>query len=236
MAPFPKRTRSQAFTAPKDRTTKTIMERNRLSRPLLSLPGELRNEIWGYVLGFQLIHVMEERPHNGVHGPDLRFFHTVCESPITEQQAWKFSRMELYEEVVKQTSTELATVDLRHCHHRHAICYDALRNGPTKRLHIDLLSVCRQTYIESVRFLWGSNTWSIDDSQTFNQWFRRRNALQRLLMKKVHLGSDIANDTVPRSVLFKYNMLEELYVDITTNSTYENCCFPFFRFKKIFAI
>ncbi|KAG4441747.1 hypothetical protein IFR05_002738 [Cadophora sp. M221] len=232
-----KRIRSQAFAAPKSGRTKAIIEQNRRSGPLLSLPGELRNHIWGYVLGFQLVHVMEERIHPNQTSPDLRLYHTVCESPITEKQAYDLSRNEPYETLVTGPMSRMVTkCDLRHCHNRHAVCYDALRHGPTKRLHIDLLSVCRQTYMEAIRLFWGTNTWSIDDFQSFRIFFARRNTLQRSLMKKVHLGSDIVIAFPPRSLVLKFGMLEELHIDVTINCREELWCRPYFRSKRIFVI
>ncbi|KAH6716725.1 hypothetical protein BKA61DRAFT_654058 [Leptodontidium sp. MPI-SDFR-AT-0119] len=225
MTPPSKRVRSQAFAAPKDRRAKKI------------LPGELRNHIWGYVLGFQLVHVMEERIHQNHNSPDLRLYHTVCESPVTEKQAYDLSRNESYETVIKGPMSEILTkCDMRQCHNRHAVCYEALRHGPTRRLHIDLLSVCRQTYMEAIRLLWGTNTWSIDDFQSFRIFFGRRNALQRSLMKKVHLGSDIVIAFPPRSLVLKFGMLEELYIDVTINCREELWCRPFFRSRRISVI
>lgn len=163
------------------------MERNKYSGPLLSLPGELRNHIWGYVLGFQLVHVMEGRPQENV-SPNLRFFHTICESPVTEMQAYVLSRDESYENKVKRNGTTSPGRDMRHCNHRHAECYDALRAGSTTRLHIGLLSVCRQTYMESIRFLWGTNTWSINDTQTLHGWLRHRNTSAEIFNEETPSG------------------------------------------------
>ena len=211
------------------------MERNKYSGPLLRLPGELRNHIWGYVLGFQLVHVMEERPQENLSSPNLRFFHTSCESPVTEMQAYVLSRDESYENTIKHNGTTSPVRDMRHCNHRHADCYEALRAGPTKRLHIDLLSVCRQTYMESIRFLWGMNTWSINDTQTLHGWLRHRNTVQRSLMKKLHLGNDIVLCNLPQALILSFDTLEHLYIDITTDSGEwlwrMNYCYPIDAFR-----
>ncbi|KAL2061596.1 hypothetical protein VTL71DRAFT_6973 [Oculimacula yallundae] len=124
------------------------VEQNRRQSRLLRLPGEVRNHIWGYVLGYQMIHVKSgykiwpkrdtasSFTYSGYH-------YTVCESPITEMQAYELSRNE-----------------------------------------------------------------------------RERNALQRALIKKLHLASDIVFKPLLSSLRSNYGMLEELYIDITTTTSY----------------
>ncbi|KAI9054515.1 hypothetical protein LZ554_001672 [Drepanopeziza brunnea f. sp. 'monogermtubi'] len=182
---------------------------NITSGPLLSLPVELRAMIWGYVLGFQLVHIMEERPRAGIQVPHLGFFHTVCAAQVTEREAYKLAR--------KEDHRLIGPGDMTQGRNRHYHCHQVHPIGVRSRVHVEILSVCRQTYLEAVGVLWGTNTWSITDFQSCRAWLSRRNSLQRSLIKKIHLASDIVLTPLPMSLVAKFPVLEELYIDITTN-------------------
>ncbi|EKD15351.1 hypothetical protein MBM_06567 [Drepanopeziza brunnea f. sp. 'multigermtubi' MB_m1] len=181
---------------------------NITSGPLLSLPVELRAMIWGYVLGFQFIHIMEERPRAGLQVPHLGFFHTVCASLVTEREAYELAR--------KEDHRLIGPGDMTQGCNRHYNCHQVYPTGVRSRVHVEILSVCRQTYLEAVGILWGTNTWSITDFQSCRAWLSRRNSLQRSLIKKIHLASDVVLTPLPMSLVAKFPVLEEFGTGFNT--------------------
>lgn len=166
--------------------------------------------IWAYVLGFQVVHIMEERARAGVRISHRGFFHTVCESPTTERDAYELAR--------NANCDPTGPEDMTHGRNRHAACNSILRRRHEfNRVQVDILSVCRHTYQEAIRVLWSTNTWSILDWQSCRAWLGRRTALQRSLIRKIHLASDIVLAFLPRSLVFKFPLLKKLYIEITTN-------------------
>ena len=71
--------------------------------------------------------------------------------------------------------------------------------GPTKRLHIDLLSVCRQTYMESVRFLWVTNKWSAGNAQKIPRMVLAAECPSEIIDEKIPHGK--RRGTAPPSSL-----------------------------------
>ncbi|KAF8859281.1 hypothetical protein BDZ45DRAFT_364360 [Acephala macrosclerotiorum] len=225
-----RRFKKQAFGAAKDAKTKALIKRNATTSPLLKLPLELRQRIWGYVLGHQLVHLTEE-PFNLKYGnvvsPDRRWrwFHTVCQSTTTEREAYELSRSEEYD---KSASEMNEGEDMRFCRNRHVACFKALKdadrhNRPPNKLHIELLSVCRQAYIEANPILWSTTIWSPWGYCNWRRWCDIRTPLQRQLIKKVHLDTNVVHDYVHKTNISLFANWKELYVDVTVNrSTYKH--------------
>jgi len=219
--------RNQAFGETTDERIKESIRQNATSSPLLRLPLELRQRIWEYVLGHQLIHISRDEY---MRNNRCRWFHTVCESAITEPEAYELSKSEEYDKAVGGMKEG---EDMRLCQNRHAVCYEALlpankEHRPHNKLHIDLLGVCQQTYVEANSILWGTNTWSIY-RYAWNDWHYLRTPDQKRLIKKVHFGTNVINCIFQPVSVLEYDSWKELYVDITVNClepTYINQFFP----------
>lgn len=136
------------------------------------------------------------------------------------------------------------------CRNRHADCYACyddcldknyvmydknvgkpidLERLRRNRMHLDILRVCRQAYIEANSVLWGSSLWSFTHSLAFSKFMEYRNAVQRREMKNMHLDLDMRYhwilDTwaygwysvLKKSVLVKFSALKVVHLDITGN-------------------
>lgn len=118
--------------------------------------------------------------------------------------------------------------DMRLCENRHSACYKALKdadrhNRPPNKLHMELLSVCRQAYIEANPILWSTTTWSPWGIGNWRTWCDLRTPLQRQLIKKVHLDTDVVRDYVHKTSITPFANWKELYVSVTvTKSAYTN--------------
>ncbi|KAE9374287.1 hypothetical protein N431DRAFT_503178 [Stipitochalara longipes BDJ] len=215
-----KRKLIQAFTAPKDKNTKAILKQNSTSSPLLRLPQELRQKIWGYVLGHRLIHIAMTGvyPWYNYYGDVFkpRLFNTRCQAPITEIQAYELSKSAEYDQTAFKDRE-----DLRCCDNRHAICYSELQEykeeaPPPNRLDVSALTVCRQVYVDANPILWSTNIWSFRCKQAWNYWRFMRNAVQRRLIKKIHLGRGLIFDYITKAAIAELKALEELNIDFNT--------------------
>lgn len=205
-----KRKRTQAFTATKDKRVKAIIKQN-AETPLLRLPLELRKSIWHYLLGDRTIHIKFAPTHRWeekirCRGPARsafkgHFTYIVCEANISEQAA-----CDMFENGASDMkAAEKDTVmDTGLCRNRHADCYACyddcldknyvmydknvgkpidLERLRRNRMHLDILRVCRQAYIEANSVLWGSSLWSFTHSLAFSKFMEYRNAVQRREMK-----------------------------------------------------
>lgn len=152
-------------------------------------------------------------------------------------------------------STEAGQIDVRKCRDRHAKCYDCYDDclvplyseydenvgkpiNPDQlagnRVHLELLRVCRQTYIEANPVLWSSTLWSFTHSLAFTKFMEHRNAVQRRTMRKLHLDLDMRYAwkshtwaywwyaSLHKSVLSKFSALDVVHLDITGNKWIRN--------------
>jgi len=109
------------------------------------------------------------------------------------------------------------------CGDRHAACYAELiaanncENTLTPSgLDVSTLTVCRQVYVDANPILWGTNTWSFHMSSAWRLWLENRNAIQRRLLRKVHLCHSAILKFVPKATISAFKGLEELNIDIET--------------------
>jgi hypothetical protein len=196
------------------------VKRNATSPLLGKLPIELRERIWGYVLGHRTIHIKFAASHRWE--PDWRcrgrgqacysflgrFFYILCEAEASEQDGYYLSQSADY----NLTAQGIDCNDMRLSSQRRSACYacyddcldapayrfgDQYVGGPKdihklarNRISIGVLKVCRQVYIEANRILWSTTTWSFTHALAFSQFMDRRNAVQRRLMQKLHLDLD----------------------------------------------
>ncbi|KAF4637121.1 hypothetical protein G7Y89_g978 [Cudoniella acicularis] len=176
-----------------------------------------------------------------------RFFYILCEAEVSEQDGYNLSRSEQYD----LSARRVGCTDMRLSSKRHEICYscyddcldappyrfaDRHVGGPRdphklarKRLDIGVLRVCRQLYVEANQVLWRTTTWSFTHALAFSQFMDRRNALQRRIMRKLHLDLDPRYCWVMKNwadgwyaalhkrVLSKFTSLQVLYLDIRDN-------------------
>jgi hypothetical protein len=112
--------------------------------------------------------------------------------------------------------------DVRYCWNRHHACrtelssHDKKDDLPPNRLKVDVLTVCRQVYVETNPILWSTNTWSFHYKDAWRCWLRKMNANQKRLVKKVHLSRGVVFDFMTKSTISALKDLEELNVDIFT--------------------
>lgn len=120
---------------------------------------------------------------------------------------------------------------------RHARCYDAQKkeySGIAKyldsllpfnlfqhrtsqdRLQLHLLQVCRQIYIEAIRVLYTTTTWSFDRHTGWYDFIRSRNPLQRRLVKTVHLEDNVIYSSFDMRTLTSGFELDMVYAEIST--------------------
>ena len=92
----------------------------------------------------------------------LRLFGTVCQSHTTEREAYNLSKSEEYD---RAAASFRAGEDLRFSRNRHAACYQELKEAeadskhlPRHRVNVDVLTACRQAYVEASPILWSTNT------------------------------------------------------------------------------
>jgi hypothetical protein len=182
--------------------------------------SRLRNKIWGYVLGNQLIHIGVQESYQRYTSKLIkpRLYNTKCQSSITERKAYELSKTL---KNIQKTSIKPEEAKVLLCGDRHAACYAELiaahncENTPSG-LNVSALTVCRQIYVDANPILWGTNTWSFHMSSAWRLWLENRNAIQRRLLSKVHLCHSAILKFVPKATISAFKGLEELNIDIET--------------------
>jgi hypothetical protein len=228
--------------------------------PLLGkLPIEVREKIWGYVLGNCTVHIKFAASHRwepkwrsrgrgkACYSFSGRFFYILCEAAASEQDGYLLSKSADYDLLAQGVGCD----DVRLSFKRHSACYscyddcldapaysfgDQYVGGPKdphrlarNRISISVLRVCRQVYVEVNQLLWRTTTWSFTHALAFSQFMDRRNAVQRRLMRKLHLDLDPRycwvrknwadgwHAALHKRVLSRFTGLEVLHLDITDN-------------------
>ncbi|KAL8846645.1 MAG: hypothetical protein Q9221_008285 [Calogaya cf. arnoldii] len=205
-----------AFTVAKG-ATKTIIERNARESPLLRLPSELRDKIWGEVLGGELVHLDYQR----------YFEYDDFNCGLSEAESEESEK-----EPDSENEDESATQP-EHIYWRHAICqHDCPENQPDKKkvvvdqwdsknaiwlrphqqcifraedtysadytpepealphhptLNLTILRASRQIYVEANRILWTTNTFSFADGLTFAEFMKTRTIHQKRLINNLRI-------------------------------------------------
>lgn len=235
------------------------VKRNAASPLLGKLPVEVRERIWGYVLGNHTIHIKFAASHRwepnwrcrgrgqACYNFSGKFHYILCDANVSEQDAYCLSQSADYD----ISAREVGCDDMRLSSKRHSACYscyDDCVNAPSyrfadkyvggpkdieklarNRLSIGVLQVCRQVYVEANTLLWRTTTWSFTHALAFSQFMDRRNAVQRRLMRKLHLDLDPRYCWVKKNwaegwyaalhkrVLSRFTALEVLHLDIRDN-------------------
>lgn len=107
------------------------------------------------------------------------------------------------------------------------------------RINLGILSVCRQAYIETNHFLWGTTVWSFTNSLAFGKFLANRSAIQRRHMRKIHLDLDPRygwisqtlwgywwTEALRKSPLTRFAALEVVHLDIMEHLRQECANFP----------
>lgn len=244
---------------PGTRPNPNSVRKNAASSLLGKMPMELREKIWGYVLGNRTLHIKFAASHRwepdwrcrgrgqACYNFSGRFSYIVCEAEVSEQDGYLLSKCEDYE----LSARGVGCIDMRLSSQRHAACYscydDCLDAPPYRfgdqhvggpkdrhklaknRIDISVLRVCRQVYVEANRMLWRTTTWSFTHALAFSHFMDGRNAVQKRLMRKLHLDLDPRYCWVRKNwaegwyaalhkrVLSQFKALEVLHLDIRDN-------------------
>lgn len=124
----------------------------------------------------------------GMDGGSFR--HTICELSQSEQSA--------YEEAVSGHFTVPKGKSSKHyvpsCKKRHEGCKDEDRDREEimeMRLDLQVLGASRQLYEEANYLLWATNTFSFDDSHSFNRFIGSLNAAQMRNLANLHIDCNL---------------------------------------------
>jgi hypothetical protein len=161
--------------------------------------------IWRHVLGDMTIHVkyvitkrsplFSHRPYATERELKSRtgmFLSFICEANLS-----------------KEGHTDVACNGHLNCY-SHLSCYTYFEYNPRnitlfEQLHegqqsaehvvqrevpLQILRVCRQTYVEANPVLWSTNTFSFTSALAFGKFMYMTNALQRRLLKSIHIDLD----------------------------------------------
>lgn len=151
--------------------------------PLLQLPLEIRDKIWRLALGDRLIHLDCAVPRRG-----QIFQHIVCEDDCPEDVLVKgYSST--------KENGDVVTVWRRS--HRPCGQYlsersrDSFKHWNYQSIHLKVLRVCRQVYIEANNVLWMTNTFSFNGRAVcFNRFMKERTTPQKRLLRRLRLQMD----------------------------------------------
>ena len=129
--------------------------------PLLTLPQEIKNRIYQFVLGGNLLHITRDRlrfKRRVAHSTkgaikEQRFTHQICCSQISEE--------EVFHQFVSEDGRRLYVKGIEL---RHSSCPSYKRKGSVAplKMNISLLRACRQIYSEARFTPYSSNTFSFD--------------------------------------------------------------------------
>ncbi|OCL03702.1 hypothetical protein AOQ84DRAFT_392084 [Glonium stellatum] len=165
--------------------------------PLLDLPAELRNRIYEFVLGGELLHVYRSSYR------DTGFHITICQSQSAEANSYKRFMDPSIDERAKITSKYTRKVSLQNyftvgdeyyvdpCSSRHTRgeCYNA--GNPS--LDLSLLRVCKQIYYEARLVPYSTNAFGFQSADTFNIFISTLTPPKRSALEKLHLTRNIPN-------------------------------------------
>lgn len=161
------------------------IQRNATVSPLLSLPAELRDKIWGEVLGGRLVHLDFDDDYDTSESESftdsgqLHWKHKICQHDCKENRPDNF--VWCGEEVPWRRPHA-------GCRFRDEDVYSDTYNDDPEPLcdvvtmHLTVLRASRQIYVEANRILWTTNTFSFPDGPTFGEFMETRNIHQKRLI------------------------------------------------------
>lgn len=149
---------------------------------------EIRNKIWTYVLGDQLIHIVYAQQDNRTFFQEIGgwFRQELDQSP------WRHVVFD--HDYPENSPDEQTTVDGQPSLPKfHNFCYAGIRcgrpvgNENLRILQLDVLRACRQMYVEAHLILWTTNTFSFTDGLTFKLFMMTRSLHQKRLIRTLRV-------------------------------------------------
>ena len=192
------------------------------STPLLTLPQELKNRIYEFVLGGNLLHITRDRlrfnrrvPHSTKGAiKEQRFSHQICCSQISEEEA--------HRQFISEDGSSLyvKSIELRH-----SSCPSYKRKGSVVplRMNISLLRACRQIYSEARFIPYSTNTFSFDTPgilRAFIHYLNRRGVDVNEAFRSLHLDLSDFQFTLHgwtrafKAVIQHMTLLETIYINV----------------------
>jgi len=143
---------------------------------LLQLPAELRNQIYEFVLGGQLIHI---RCRDDLDLPFSKpiLSRQLCIAKETELEAYKKFK------VSDQHPGSGPPYSIGNCEDRHSTCEHELWS----KLSPTILRTCRQIYREARLVPYHANTFSFTSADTLDQFVTSLIPVQKLAIRSLHL-------------------------------------------------
>ncbi|QIW97148.1 hypothetical protein AMS68_002666 [Peltaster fructicola] len=187
----------------------TLASRNAAESPLLRLPPEIKNQIYGYVLGGNEVHVWPQP----THGSDIIV--SVCKELESE---WQFSSNIRYTASRGLNLRETSSFWLRH--------YACVVGCKHNRLSLDLrvLLVCRQIHNEACLIPFTHNTFLVYMVDGFRRWQARLIPAQLRAVQSIIAHFDVYSHDLPPSVAKDLPRLQRLclYYELDAYSTIES--------------
>lgn len=121
---------------------------------LLDLPENVRMRIYGFVLGFRVIHIDENPCLEGNSETDSRFAYCVCDSSLALHPIPKYDKIEVDETLYKCTIPVVYPCE----------CFHIDDKATIKSLDFNLFRTCQQVYIDAKNVLLADNVF------TFTTW------------------------------------------------------------------
>jgi hypothetical protein len=128
---------------------------------LLDLPGDIRMRIYGFALGFKVIHVEGTPQSEGNTDPESGFTYSICDSSSAPDISPKYAEVEVCETIYKCTVPAMPSCEYMHFE-------DASTNGS---LELGLLRACKQTYAEAKIGLFADNLFTFTTWDGFTNFF-----------------------------------------------------------------
>jgi hypothetical protein len=122
---------------------------------LLDLPENVRMHIYGFVLGFRVIHIDGYSRVEGNSKTDSGFTYCICDSSLTLHPVRKYDEIEVYETLYNCTIPVIYPCE----------CFHVDNTATVKSLDFSLLRTCQQIYTEARNVFLAYNLF------TFTTWF-----------------------------------------------------------------
>ncbi|KAL8638791.1 MAG: hypothetical protein Q9228_004092 [Teloschistes exilis] len=202
LEPNSQRKKRVAFTATRNSKTKAVIARNIEQCPLLRLPLELRNKIWRFVLGDQMIHIDYQHNHGLTFEQNEELTKTLLFSSVTFKfvgSAWRHivCQNDASEDQPDRYVQRPARPRETRCVGPHWDCKtDYLQPDPNlpvdfkdhETMRLTILRACRSIYVETNQILFSTNTFSFDDSIALKHFMMTRTAHQKRLIRSLRIN------------------------------------------------
>ena len=157
--------------------------------PLLSLPREIRDEIWRLCLGNRTIHIC--RPNK------VDVTHVLCQASMCEDEAYAMAQRQ--NTTTEAAPTQIADTRYISYDYRHSPCHtmswsyatDIKKPRPVgSQLQLSLMRISRQCYHEMFPILWSSNLFAISKFLSSTAFFDHRTTAQMQSIRKLSMHPD----------------------------------------------